>query len=220
MRVLITAGPTHEPIDAVRFLGNRSSGRMGMALASAFSRRGHETTLLLGPVPARQALPGVRIEDFESTADLAGLLDREFPASDLLVMAAAVADFRPMGQPLPAKLERGTAMSLELEPTPDLVAGLATRRRPGQRLVGFSLEAPEVLESRARTKLLRKGLDAIVANPLATMNAEGIEGMLLAADGSVRRPGRLGVIPKTEFAEWLADELLALPARSAHPAHA
>src|SRR5687767_3056271 len=120
MRVLITAGPTYEPIDPVRFIGNRSSGQMGAALASAAVAAGHDVTLILGPVTA--AMPRhekIRRLDVFSSGDLLDAVLREFPAHDLLIMAAAVADFRPK-QVRTEKVERGGTMAIELEATDDI----------------------------------------------------------------------------------------------------
>ena len=206
MRLLITAGPTREPIDAVRFISNRSSGRLGVALAQAAVQAGHEVTLLLGPVCVEP--PAVRVERFESTADLQALLERCFPPCDALVMAAAVGDYR-LAQSSQGKLARQEAgtLTLELTPTPDLVAGLAQCRRPEQRIVAFALESPEVLEARAAAKLRRKGVDAIVANPLQTMEADAIDPRWITASGQTVRPG---LMPKTQFAPWLLTQVQAL----------
>ena len=172
-RMLITAGPTHESIDQVRYIANRSSGRMGIALTDAALEAGWEVTLLLGPV-ALDPPAGVKTHRFESTADLAALLDQRFCDCDVLIMAAAVADYRPRRvseTKLPRKAE---SLVLELEPTPDLVADCAARRRENQYIVGFALEEECRLEARALEKLRRKGLDAIVANPLATMGSTDV----------------------------------------------
>ena len=206
-RILITAGPTHEPIDDVRYLANRSSGRMGIALATAAADRGLPTTLLLGPVPETPHLPsGVTCLRFRTTDDLQALLAGSWPDHDLLLMAAAVADFRPAA-PVPGKLRRrSNRLVLDLEPTPDLLSGL-TRTRPDQRVVAFALEEPDGLLEAARRKLEAKGADAIVANPLETMDAETVTAVLLERDG-----GRYDAppdLPKTAFADWLLDRLLA-----------
>ena len=204
--MLITAGPTREPIDAVRYVANRSSGRLGVCLAAAARDAGWDVTLLLGPgsVPAPD---GVRTCSFETTAELASLLEEHFPRCDVLIMAAAVADYRPR-RVAAAKLPRTSEhLMLELEPTPDLVAGCAARKRPGQRIVGFALEESAVLAERAREKLRRKGLDAIVANPLETMGAEEIRATLYAETGEVCTP-TMGSetstgLSKLGFARWL-----------------
>lgn len=210
-RLLITAGPTHEAIDAVRFIGNRSSGRLGVELAQAAAGRGWSVTLLLGPATVPCQDPRIRVRRFVSVADLEELLSEEFEGCDVLVMAAAVADYRPAGAPLGPgeKLTRaGGRLTLELESTPDLLAACSARRRKGQTLIGFALEPPERLMTSARDKIARKGLDAIVANPLQTMDAPDIEATLLLADGSTRpTPGR---VAKSQFAAWLLDEIDAL----------
>jgi phosphopantothenoylcysteine decarboxylase/phosphopantothenate--cysteine ligase len=206
-RLLITAGPTHEPIDAVRFLGNRSSGRMGVALASAAGERGWSVTLLLGPATVSPPGPPVRVRRFVTCEDLRGLLREEMDGSDVLVMAAAVADYRP--KPLAGlsggKFRRTSeALRLELEPTPDLLAEASGRRRTGQFFVGFALEPRAEMLASAKAKLERKGVDLVVANPLETMDSEHVEASLVSAGGKVDTPG---VMSKRAFAPWLLDEI-------------
>lgn len=202
--ILITAGPTHEPIDAVRFIGNRSSGRLGVALADEAARRGWRVTLLLGPVGLAPTDPRVKVERFRTCADLQGLLARHTPGISVLVMAAAVADYRPKVDPsfFGGKFRRlSTNLTLELEPTPDLLAEVAARRTPGQYLVGFALEPREELLASARAKLERKGVDLVIANPLETMDSPTIEAIAVGREGSETRTA--GVLPKAEFAAWL-----------------
>lgn len=212
LRLLITAGPTHEPIDSVRFLGNRSSGRLGSELADAAAEAGWEVVTLLGPTPISPSDNRVTVHPFRSTVDLDALLIEHLPWCDVLVMAAAVADFRPVtdAKTLEGKIRRGTKpMTIELTPNPDLLAGCAERRRDNQLLVGFALEpAAEMLES-ARRKLERKKLDLIVANPLETMDAGFIEATVLGAPGGPLEQGRStdGRIAKSTFASWLLDLL-------------
>lgn len=203
--MLITAGPTHERIDDVRYLANRSSGRMGVALAEAAREAGLAVTLLLGPT-AIDPPDSVRVARFESAADLEALLTEHFPACDVLVMAAAVADYRPVPRSgkLPRTKER---LVLDLEPTPDLVAACAARRRPEQRIVAFALEDPADLERRAVQKLAAKGVDAIVANPLETMGSADVSAVVYTADGRRIVPGSGNPPPggpdKAAFARWL-----------------
>jgi len=164
LRVLVTAGGTREPIDPVRFLGNRSSGRMGLALAAAAARRGADVTL----IAANVALPepaGVRRIDVETAAELAEAARAEFPASHVLLMAAAPADFRAT-EPAAGKLKRDDALDLHLEPTEDILAALAARRTPEQTIVGFAAEHGNDVD-RAREKLARKGADLIVLNDVS-----------------------------------------------------
>jgi phosphopantothenoylcysteine decarboxylase/phosphopantothenate--cysteine ligase len=166
LRVLISAGGTREPIDPVRFIGNRSSGRMGLALAERAARRGGDVTLVAANV-TRPAPPGVRRVDVETAAELADALSREFDSADVLVMAAAPADFRPR-RAAGEKIHReGTGgFELDLQATEDILAGLSTRRREGQTIVGFAAETDADLD-RAREKLSRKGADAIVLNDVS-----------------------------------------------------
>ncbi len=206
--MLITAGPTHEPIDAVRYIANRSSGCLGICLAEAARDAGWEVTLLLGPV-SLPIPPSVRVERFETSAELAALLDKCFPLCDVLIMAAAVADYRPRAAAARKLPRQERALLLELEPTPDLVAACAARKRPGQRIVGFALEEPAVLDTRAREKLVRKGLDAIIANPLETMGDRHIQATLYTADDQVISPPGTDPLDKGDFARWLIDWLAA-----------
>ena len=216
-RLLISAGPTHEPIDAVRYLGNRSSGRLGIALAEHAADRGWGVTLLLGPTHTTTNHPSVDLVRFRTTHDLQEALAVHVPACDCLVMAAAVADYRPI---LPegitqenvddVKLRReGDDLVIRCEPTPDLLAGVSGYATPEQLLVGFALEPRERMVSSATRKLERKGVDLVVANPLETMDADAIEAMLITPDG----PGAAteGAIQKRAFAPWLVDQLEAHP---------
>lgn len=204
-RLLITAGPTQEPIDAVRYIGNRSSGRLGIALAEAARNRGWDVDLLLGPTttPPPSTDTHLRVFRFRTTADLEALLAEHAPSADILVMAAAVADYRPKGGgSVSGKINRSnTGLTLELEVTPDLLAGCASRRKPGQVFVGFALEPRERLLESARAKLHRKGVDIVIANPLETMDSESIEAVILHADGRVTATP--GLMKKAEFAAWL-----------------
>lgn len=204
-RLLLTAGPTHEPIDSVRFLGNRSSGRMGIALAEAAAQHGWEVTLLLGPVSA--AVPThdrIRVERFRTCAELQQFLGTHVERADILIMAAAVADYRPKPNPAMCggKFRRtGGPITLELESTPDLLADVAATRRADQLFVGFALEPRADLLASAECKLKRKKIDLVVANPLETMDSPTVEAVVLAADGSVEQTD--GVLSKTDFAHWL-----------------
>ena len=167
-RTLVTAGGTREPIDAVRYIGNRSSGRMGFALADAARARGSEVVVVAANVGLPR-VPGIRYIDVGTAAELAAACEEEFAAADVLVMCAAVADFRPASA-LAGKLAKGETehLALDLEATEDVLTGLSARRRDGQTLVGFAAEhGPGGLE-RAREKLARKRLDAIVCNDVST----------------------------------------------------
>lgn len=167
LRVLVTAGGTREPIDSVRFLGNSSSGRMGLALAEAARARGAEVTLVAANV-ALPSSPGIVRHPVGTAAELQTACEQEFAACDVLLMAAAVADFRPAA-PRAEKIKKAgrEALTLQLEATADVLAGLAARRREGQTLVGFAAEHGERAIELARDKLEAKGLDAIVVNDIS-----------------------------------------------------
>ncbi len=165
LRVLVTAGGTREPIDPVRFIGNRSSGRMGIALAAAAARRGAEVTLIAANV-ALPAPAGVRRIDVETAEQLGTAAAEEFPRSHVLLMAAAPADFRPV-EVAPGKLKRQDGLDLQLAPTEDILAGLAAGRAPGQTVVGFAAEHGEEGLDRARAKLTHKSADLIVLNDVS-----------------------------------------------------
>jgi phosphopantothenoylcysteine decarboxylase / phosphopantothenate---cysteine ligase len=160
-RVLISAGGTREPIDTVRFVGNRSSGRMGVALAAEARRRGARVTLL-GANLAVQAPPGVEFVETPTAGELEReALERD---ADVVIMAAAVADYRPLVS-LPTKRPKNReSWMLELEPTTDVLAALGARRRPGQLLVGFAADHGEQGLERARMKLANKRADLFVFN--------------------------------------------------------
>ena len=165
-RILVTAGGTREPLDAVRYLGNRSSGRMGVAVADEAARRGADVTLILAAATAAP-LAGVRTVRVETAAELHQAALAESDAADVIVMAAAVADYRPR-EPLAGKRTKdGGPWTLELEPTTDVLADLGARRRPGQVLIGFAAEHGEGAVERARGKLERKRADMIVVNDIS-----------------------------------------------------
>jgi phosphopantothenoylcysteine decarboxylase/phosphopantothenate--cysteine ligase len=167
LRVFVTAGGTREPIDSVRYVGNRSSGRMGLALAAEAARRGAEVTAICANV----SLPrpeGVASIDVETAAELLDAAKVGFEDADVLLMAAAVGDFRPAAA-LDEKIAKAgrEGLTLELEPTEDVLARLAERRRVGQVLIGFAAEHGEGAVERGRQKLKRKGLDAVVVNDIS-----------------------------------------------------
>jgi phosphopantothenoylcysteine decarboxylase / phosphopantothenate---cysteine ligase len=165
-RVLVTAGGTREPIDSVRFISNRSSGRMGLALAAAAASRGAQVTLVAANV-ALAPPPGVRVVPVSSAAELGAACEREFEACDVLLMAAAVADFRPVN-PADHKLKKDAGPpTIELEPTVDVISALAASRRSDQVIVGFAAEHGDRALAYARAKLERKRVDAIVVNDVS-----------------------------------------------------
>jgi phosphopantothenoylcysteine decarboxylase/phosphopantothenate--cysteine ligase len=205
MRILITAGPTREYIDPVRFITNGSSGRMGYAVAAAAARRGHKVTLLSGPValkpPAVGATVPRRARDragpsaagacgvvpFVSVKDLAAAMRKHFPSADAVVMAAAVGDFRPV-RALRRKLSRsGGPMTLRLVPTPDVLARAAARKRKGQLIFAFAVEQGprKRIVAKALAEMDRKGADFVLLNTPAAMGAEGSQACILSPAGVV-----------------------------------
>ncbi|MBW3572012.1 MAG: bifunctional phosphopantothenoylcysteine decarboxylase/phosphopantothenate--cysteine ligase CoaBC [Gemmatimonadetes bacterium] len=172
-RVVVTAGPTREPIDAVRYVGNRSSGRMGYQVAAAAWRRGAEVLLVSGPshLPAPV---GVEVRKVESAEEMRAAVADALPTADVLVMAAAVADFRP-STPAEQKIkkESGGVPRIELEPTADVLRATRDARRAGSVIVGFALETADAVEN-GRRKLEGKGLDLLVVND-ATEPGAGFE---------------------------------------------
>lgn len=215
LHLLITAGPTHEPIDAVRYIGNRSSGRLGSSLADEAARRGWRVTLLLGPNAITPQHPEVDLVRFQSTADLEALLTEHLPTCDALVMAAAVADYRPASDEVDRDAKRrrtGAGMTLKLVATPDLLAKCSANARADQLLVGFALEPAETMLESARAKLARKEIDLIVANPLETMDGSTVRAVLVGntergIDVNEATDGR---ITKSDFAGWLLDRITPL----------
>ena len=208
--ILVSAGGTREAIDAVRVIANRSSGKQGYAMAAAAAARGARVTLVSTverPVP-----PGVEVVPVESAAEMQQAIDERYDTTDVVIMAAAVADFRP-AHPADRKLkkEHGTP-TIELEPTPDILAGLGRRKRPGQLLVGFAAETDDLIANAAK-KVTSKNLDLIVANNVAA------ERVGFAHDTNavtvLNGAGVVASIPltdKRQVAECVLDEVVSLRA--------
>ncbi len=209
LRVLVTAGGTREPIDPVRFIGNRSSGRMGIALAAAASRRGADVTL----IAANVALPepaGVHRIDIETTAELAEAVRAEFAATQVLLMAAAPADFRT--EAVGGKLSRDvTYRDIRLEATEDILVSLTAARTDEQTIVGFAAEHGNNID-RAREKLTRKGLDLIVLNDVSNpeIGFDSPENAATLIGSSAEIP--LPQAPKDVIAEQILDRVSAMRA--------
>jgi len=185
LRILVTAGGTREPIDPVRFIGNRSSGKQGHAVADEAATRGATVTLIT--TAPRGAAPGVELVRVETAAEMEAAVVARADAADVIVMAAAVADFRPKAI-ADDKIKKGDGVpEVVLEPTPDILAGLGARKRPGQTLVGFAAETTDLVTN-ASDKVRRKNLDLIVANDVSAPGV-GFEHdtnavVLLRGDGS------------------------------------
>src|SRR4051812_3674227 len=210
LRVLVTAGGTREPIDAVRYLGNRSSGRMGYALAAAAAQRGADVTVVAANV-ALATPPGVEVVRVGTAAELAAACEERFDAADVLLMAAAVADYRP-AETHSGKLKKdatGKALELRLERTTDVLASLSARRRDGQVLVGFAAEHGPGAVAYGREKLERKGLDAVVVNDVSApgigFDAADNEVTIVSRDGE-RHVSRSA---KSEVAAAVLDTVLS-----------
>ncbi len=202
-RVLVTAGGTREPVDAVRFLGNRSSGKQGHAVADEAAARGASVTLVTAS--DRPAADGVEVVSVKTAADMERAVLRRAAAADVVVMAAAVADFRPR-HVVAAKLAKADGVpDLVLEATPDILAAVAGSRRPGQVLVGFAAETADVA-ARARAKLEAKGLDVVVGNdvsdPDAGFDTDTNRAVIIDAGGTTIE---VPLVDKRELASILLD---------------
>lgn len=208
-RVLVTAGPTREPVDPVRFLSNRSSGKMGAAIASVAWRRGADVTLVAGPLEIVPPI-GVRHVGVETTEEMRDAVVRALPDTDVLVMAAAPADFK-IDAPASGKLKRAAGPpKLELAPTPDILAETRAVRRAGSVIVGFALETGNAVAT-GREKLERKALDLLVVNdalePGAGFALDTNRVTIVDRDG---KEEELPLMSKTEVAERLLDRVEAL----------
>ena len=208
VRVLVTAGPTREPLDPVRYLSNRSSGRMGYAVAAALLEAGHEVVLVSGP-SALPAPSGATLRRVETAEEMLAACKEHWPDCGALIAVAAVSDYRP-AQASASKLKRGAeARSLELIPNPDILATLA--REKGDRLaVGFALESGDGRQE-AQRKIQDKCLDFIALNGPEAQGAHAASLLVLGADGSERA---LGPAPK----ERIAIELVAAVGLARSPA--
>ncbi len=204
-RVVVTAGGTREPLDPIRFLGNRSSGKMGYALACAARDRGAQVTLV--STTGQPAPFGAELVPVETASEMCGSVLDALPDTDVLLMAAAVADFCP-SEYQDRKIKKGSkGLTLELQRAPDILAQVAKVRRADQVIVGFAAETEDLLEN-ARDKLQRKRLDLIVANDARlAMGAGTNQVTVLGADGSVEA---LPLLSKDEVAERILDRVVAL----------
>ena len=189
-KILITAGPTYEKIDPVRYISNYSSGKMGFALAEECASRGAEVTLISGPVQLKTVHPGIQRLNVESAEEMHRLALENFPSVDIAVLCAAVADYKPIHySATKIKREAGKTCLLELTPNPDIAAALGTIKQNGQMLIGFALETDHA-QAHAEEKLKKKKLDFIVINSLQDEGA-GFQGdtnkiTILDAAGNVK----------------------------------
>jgi phosphopantothenoylcysteine decarboxylase/phosphopantothenate--cysteine ligase len=208
-RVVITAGPTREPLDPIRFLSNRSSGKMGVALAAAAWRRGADVTLIAGPLAVTPP-QGVRHVSIETTEEMAAAVERSLRNADVLIMAAAPADFR-AAEPAPRKIKKANApSSIALAEAPDILLSTRGARRNGLIVVGFALETHDAVAG-GREKLASKGLDLIVVND-ATEEGAGF-GVDTNRVTIIDRDGGedpLPLLPKADVADAILDRIEAL----------
>ncbi len=207
-KIVITAGPTYEKIDPVRFIGNYSSGKMGFALAEVCAERGAEVELVTGPVSLKTVHPAIRRTNVESAQEMYDAVVRMYPDADAAIMCAAVADYRPQER-AEKKIKRNTDdMTLTLVPNPDIAAALGQIKQPGQLLVGFALETDNE-EQNALSKMQRKNLDFIVLNSLqdagAGFRCDTNRITILSRDGERQS---FGLKPKKEVAGDIVDKLI------------
>jgi phosphopantothenoylcysteine decarboxylase/phosphopantothenate--cysteine ligase len=214
-RVLVTAGPTREPIDPVRYISNRSSGRMGYALAAAAARRGAQVTLVSGPT-ALAPPPAAGFVPVQTAEEMREAVLHHAERASIVIKAAAVADYR-VPHPAEQKIKGKRDLTLVLTPNPDILAEVAARAGGGTFIVGFAAETHDVVAN-ARAKLQAKGIDLLVANDVSRrdigFDAEDNEVLLIDRWGGGRTLPRM---PKAAVADAILDEILAL--RAAHPAH-
>lgn len=208
--VLITAGGTHEAIDPVRYIGNRSSGRMGFALAGEAALRGGRVELVTGPVTLSTDRAGIHRTDVVSAAEMAAACKALFPTCDIAIASAAVADWRP-ASPATGKLKKSDApTALTLEPTEDILAWMGTHKQARQLLVGFALETDNELEN-ALGKLMRKNLDLVVLNSLRDEGAGfGHDTNRVTLVGRGTDPAPLPLMSKAQVAQRILDRVEAL----------
>ena len=207
--VLVTAGPTEEPLDAVRYISNRSSGKMGYALAEAARRRGARVLLISGPTRIEPPVTQV-FERIATAAEMEKAVSRHADAASVIVMAAAVADFRPANSKSGKIKKQDGTPAVQLEPTTDILAGLSRRRKSGQIIVGFAAETSELVEN-GSAKLRAKGLDLVVANDV-TQEGAGFDAdtnivTLLFPDG---RKLALEKMSKLDVAGRVLDEVVGI----------
>jgi phosphopantothenoylcysteine decarboxylase/phosphopantothenate--cysteine ligase len=205
VRVLVTAGRTEEDIDPVRYISNRSSGKMGFALASGAAEMGAEVTLIHGPVDV--PVPAVaRVTRIGSAAELKKAVTRAFPECDVLIMAAAVADFTPV-RGAGSKMKRtGGKTALDLKPTDDILAGLAAKKKEGQVVVGFALESSGG-EASAKKKAREKGCDYLVLNMIGEKTGFGSDTNDITIFKGTRKVASTGLVTKEAAASAVLDTI-------------
>ncbi|MCD4695875.1 MAG: bifunctional phosphopantothenoylcysteine decarboxylase/phosphopantothenate--cysteine ligase CoaBC [Bacteroidales bacterium] len=209
-KVLVTAGPTYEAIDPVRFIGNISSGKMGYAIAQTFANRGAHVELVSGPVDLTLANPSVNITKVTSAGEMFDACKQLMTSSDIIIMAAAVADYTPEQPSLTKIKKKGEGMDIKLKPTQDILKYIGSNKSSNQKLVGFALETDNELEN-AKKKLENKNLDLIVLN---TLNDEGAGfGYSTNKVSFIDKAGnveKMELKPKKQVAEDLAEKIITI----------
>lgn len=208
-KVLVTAGPTREPLDPVRYLSNYSSGKMGYALARAASFRGAEVILISGPTTLTPPL-GVRYISVKTAREMEHEVKKYAPEQDIIIMAAAVADYRPVefrAQKIKKRDKQG--LNLELMPNPDILAGVGKNKREGQLLIGFALESENLIEN-ALKKLEKKNLDMIIANHISAFAGDENEVTVINSTEKEKLPR----MEKSELADTIMDRVIRLIAKN------
>lgn len=207
-KILVTAGPTREYIDPVRYISNDSSGKMGFAIASAAARLGLDTTLIAGPV-SLETPQSVRRIDVISAKDMLAAVTKHAAKSDLIVMCAAVADFSPekiSKRKIKKENTSSSKITLKLKRNPDILAELCKNKKPGQLIIGFALET-ENMEANAISKLRRKGCDWIVANSASAIGSDKNSAVIIGRDGKkIRQPK----MDKSDLAVLLLSHLMCV----------
>ncbi|MCB0593888.1 MAG: bifunctional phosphopantothenoylcysteine decarboxylase/phosphopantothenate--cysteine ligase CoaBC [Lewinellaceae bacterium] len=217
-KILITAGPTYEAIDPVRFIGNRSSGKMGVALADAAARRGAEVTLVLGPSRLAPRESKVQVIPVQTAEEMLQAAEQAFQQADIGILAAAVADYRPREAAVQKIKKTGDTLRLELVKNPDIAAILGGKKEPAQLLVGFALETENELDN-AQSKLAKKNFDLIVLNSLQDKGAGfNYDTNKIAIIGKGNKIRKFELKPKTAVAEDILDEVEKLLKGKIYPA--
>jgi len=207
---LVTAGPTYEPIDPVRFIGNHSSGKMGVAIAEELARRGAAVDLVLGPVNYNGHNPAIQLHKVQTAAEMYAACEQLFERSDIAVMSAAVADYRPASA-APEKIKKKDEnLTLELVKTQDILASLGARKRQNQVLAGFALETTQERKN-ALEKMEKKNADLIVLNSLNDEGAGfGVDTNKITIFGRGGEEWAFDQKSKTEVAKDIVDRILKL----------
>jgi len=217
MHAIVTAGPTYERLDPVRFIGNFSTGKMGIALAESLARQGAQVTLVLGPTHLSTDAAGVDVVRVESAEEMNAAATERWPGADIAILAAAVADYRPAEISEQKIKKSDAALTLQLTKTPDILASLGKIKRPDQTLVGFALETDNELVN-AHEKRLRKGADLMVLNSLRDTGAgfghDTNRVTLIGADGAVQS---LPLQSKADAADAIVQKIIAIHRHAAQP---